>query len=324
MKNFHKNAGTFFTLLACSLVIIGCGGNSGSNPQSVSSVKSIYNLGDCTSSNESQLIYVESENSGYVCTNGDWVKADELPPDSSDESETISIDGQTVKTLVFSNGLTYTIESVNHCPDGWHEMTIDECKALHEQETDSKSPIFADPFEIVGKTSTRDCSAGLSNECLFGTWTLNSISRIDTREIITDFSSAQGGTLEFTDDGTYRYIRSTAGNCPGSLGGGTDDKGTWIIEEKTLTFHENKTGDCIDFGRRYLTTPSIQADEQTFTLILNNVVFQTSERNEQIAGNDTEVFTSDISLVEICNEKKYNAYGDKKSIRGIQKIRCVK
>ena len=324
MKDFYKKAGTIFTLLATALAIVGCGDESNNNPQGVPSVKSIYNLGDCTSSNEKQLVYVESENSGYVCTNGDWVKADELPPNYSDESGTISIDGQVVKTTVLSNGLTYTIESVGHCPDGWHEMTIDECKALHEQETDSKSPIFADPFEIVGKTSTRDCSAGLSNECLFGTWTLNSISRIDTREIIKDFSSAQGGTLEFTDDGTYHYIRSTAGNCPGSLGGGSDDKGTWIIEEKTLTFHENKMGDCIDFMKKYTVTPTIEASEETVTMSLGNVVFQTYEIDDNYSGNGTEVFTSDISLVEICNEKKYNAYGDKKSIRGIQKIRCVK
>lgn len=83
MKNFHKKAGTVFALLASSLVIIGCGGISESKPQSVSSVKSIYNLGDCTPNLEDQLVYVESENSGYVCTNGDWVKADERTPKSS-------------------------------------------------------------------------------------------------------------------------------------------------------------------------------------------------------------------------------------------------
>ena len=313
-------------LLATALAIVGCGddSNNNNNPQSVQSVKSIYNLGDCTSSNEKQLMYVESENSGYVCTNGDWVKADELPPDSSDESETISIDGQTVKTAKLSNGLTYTIESVGHCPDGWHEMTLDDCKALHEQKTDSKSPIFEDPFEIVGKKHTRDCSAGLSKECLMGTWRLKSISRIDTKEVITDFSSAQGGTLEFTDDETYRYIRSTAGDCPGSLGGGTDDKGTWIIEEKTLTFHENKTGDCIDFMKKYHTTPSINVAGETATMSLGKVVFHQYDGNGKYTDNDTEIFTSDISLVEICNEKKYTASGDKSSIRGIQKVRCVK
>ena len=70
-------------LLATALAIVGCGDDSNNNPQSVQSVKSIYNLGDCTSGNEKQLVYVESENSGYVCTNGDWVKADELSSSSS-------------------------------------------------------------------------------------------------------------------------------------------------------------------------------------------------------------------------------------------------
>ena len=277
---------------------------------------------------EKQLVYVESENTGYVCSDGDWIKADESPSKSSkqsstkssDESETIFFDNQPARAVTLSNGLTYTIESVDHCPNGWHEMTIDECKALHEQETDSKSPIFADPFEIVGKTSARDCSAGLSKECLVGTWTLKSINQKESNEVITDFSDSQNGIMEFQEDGIYVYKRSSKSNCP------TTDKGEWSISEdgENLTFHENKMGDCIDFMKKYHTTPSINVAGETATMSLGRVVFQQDESDANYAGNDTEVFTSDISLVEICNEKKYNAYGDKKSIRGIQKIRCVK
>ncbi|MBR2197068.1 MAG: hypothetical protein IJ909_01185 [Fibrobacter sp.] len=328
-------------LLATALAIVGCGddSNNNNNPQSVQSVKSIYNLGDCTSSNEKQLVYVESENSGYVCSDGDWVKADELSssssnrfstksPDesgSSDESETISVDGQAVKTTKLSNGLTYTIESVDHCPDGWHEMTFDECKALHEQGISLESTVLADPFEIAGKSRAEKCRTGLSKECLIGTWTLNSISHIDTKDVIADFSSAQGGTLNFTDDGIYHYIRSTAGNCPGSLGGGIDDKGTWKVTDNTsLEFYENKQGDCIPFATHFNTTPTIEIVGESVNLYLNKVIFQPNESDALFTGSDTEVFISDASFIEICNENGYAASVDKKTARGTKKTRCVK
>ncbi len=326
MRNIYTKAGSIIALLASSLVITGCGGNSGNNPQSVSSVKSIYNLGDCTPNLEDQLVYVESENSGYVCTNGDWVKADNAPSSSSkmtstkssDESETTFFDNQPARAVTLSNGLTYTTESVDKCPDGWHKMTIDECKALHKQNADLESSVFDGPFEIVGKTHAEKCSAGLSNECLVGIWTLSSISRIDTKEVITDFSGAQGGVMEFREDGIYHYTRSTYGDCP------DPDEGHWIIEDKTLTFKEDKRGDCIEFGIKHIATPSIEIADKTITLYLNKVIFQRDESDGMFAGNDTEVFTSDASLVEICNENRYAASIDKSSIRGIQKVRCVK
>ena len=128
------------------------------------------------------------------------------------------------------------------------------------------------------------CADGLSEDCLIGTWTLKSISQ-KGGEVITDFSAAPG-TMTFQDDGIYRYSRSSAGSCQGI------DKGEWSISEdgKTLTFYENKDGDCIEFMKHYATTPSIEVSGNTVTLKLNKVVFQQDESDGMYAGNDTEVF----------------------------------
>ncbi|MBR6379817.1 MAG: lipocalin family protein [Fibrobacter sp.] len=134
------------------------------------------------------------------------------------------------------------------------------------------------------KSITEICADGLSEDCLIGTWTLKSISQ-KGGEVITDFSAAPG-TMTFQDDGIYRYSRSSAGSCQGI------DKGEWSISEdgKTLTFYENKDGDCIEFMKHYTTTPSIEVSGNTVTLKLNKVVFQQDESDGMYAGNDTEVF----------------------------------
>ena len=134
------------------------------------------------------------------------------------------------------------------------------------------------------KSIAEICADGLSEDCLIGTWTLKSISQ-KGGEVITDFSAAPG-TMTFQDDGIYRYSRSSAGSCQGI------DKGEWSISEdgKTLTFFENKDGDCIEFQKHYATTPSIEVSGNTVTLKLNKVVFQQDESDGMYAGNDTEVF----------------------------------
>ena len=140
-----------------------------------------------------------------------------------------------------------------------------------------------------GKSSwTEACAEGLSEDCLVGTWTLNSISNKDDGLVVQDFSSAQGGTLEFTEDGIFHYVRSTKGSCPGSLAGGIDEKGTWTInEDGSLDLFLNKEGDCLEFMKHYVVKPSIEMSGQIATLKLNTVIFQQAE-NEQ--GNNTEVF----------------------------------
>jgi hypothetical protein len=128
------------------------------------------------------------------------------------------------------------------------------------------------------------CADGLSEDCLIGEWTLKSISQ-KGGEVITDFSAAPG-KMVFKDDGYYRYERSANGECKGL------DEGEWSISEdgKSLIFFENKFGDCIDFQKKYPTTPSIEVSGNTITLKLNKVVFQQDESDGMYAGNDTEVF----------------------------------
>ena len=134
------------------------------------------------------------------------------------------------------------------------------------------------------KTIAEICAEGLSEDCLVGTWTLKSISQIGNKEVITDFSTSQGGVMEFREDGIYHYTRSSYGDCP------DPDEGHWSIEDKTLTFKEDKKGDCIDFGKKYTVTPSIEVSGETVTLYLNKVIFQQNESDGMFTGNDTEVF----------------------------------
>ncbi|MBR2210624.1 MAG: lipocalin family protein [Fibrobacter sp.] len=134
------------------------------------------------------------------------------------------------------------------------------------------------------KTIAEICADGLSEDCLVGTWTLKSISQIGNKEIITDFSTSQGGIMEFREDGIYHYTRSSYGDCP------DPDEGHWIIEDKTLTFKEDRKGDCIEFGKKYTVTPSIIVAGETVFLYLNKVIFLQNESDGMFGGNDTEVF----------------------------------
>lgn len=134
------------------------------------------------------------------------------------------------------------------------------------------------------KTIAEICADGLSEDCLIGTWTLKSISQTGNKEVITDFSSSQGGIMEFREDGIYHYTRSSYGDCP------DPDEGHWVIEDKTLTFKEDRKGVCIDFGKKFTVTPSIIVAGETVFLYLNKVIFQQDESDGMFAGNDTEVF----------------------------------
>ena len=159
-------------------------------------------------------------------------------------------------------------------PEGFLKDIEDAIEKANDDDDDESNRSIADI-----------CADGLSEDCLIGTWTLKSISQKGNGEVINDFSSAPG-TMVFQDDGIYRYSRSFAGNCLGV------DKGEWSISEdgKNLTFFENKEGDCIDFMKKYATTPSIEVSGNTVTLKLNKVVFQQDESDGMYAGNDTEVF----------------------------------
>ena len=132
--------------------------------------------------------------------------------------------------------------------------------------------------------SEENCSEKLTEDCLIGNWKLSSISQRGNKEIITDFSTAQGGIMEIRDDGIYHYTRSSAGSCQGV------DEGEWSVADGVLTFFENRKSDCVEFGKKYVVTPTIDASGETTILYLNKVVFQPDETDGMYAGNDTEVF----------------------------------
>jgi hypothetical protein len=141
------------------------------------------------------------------------------------------------------------------------------------------------------KTIAEICAEGLSEDCILGTWTLKSISQIENKEVITDYSADQGGTLTFTDDSLYHYVRSSKSECPGSLNGGVDDKGTWSISGNSLIFKANKAGDCIEFGKTFSSAPKIEVSGATVTMYLNKVIFQEDGKDGMYAENaQTEVF----------------------------------
>lgn len=128
------------------------------------------------------------------------------------------------------------------------------------------------------------CEA-LTEDCLIGTWTLKSIVQKADQQNIQDFSNAQGGTLEFREDGVYHYERSSIGECIDVA-----DEGHWSVDEDTgtLTLKSDKQGVCVDFGKIFTTNPKIDiTGETSVSLTLNTVIFQQAE-NEQ--GDNTEVF----------------------------------
>lgn len=146
-----------------------------------------------------------------------------------------------------------------------------------------------------GSKSLAEKCEKLSEECLIGTWKLKAIVQKSNPDVvIADYNADQGGTMEFTKDGLYHYVRSTKANaCPGSLGGGIDDKGTWKVTDNTsLEFYENKQGDCIPFGTHFNTTPTIEVVGESVNLYLNKVIFQEDGMDGMYAIDDqTEVFT---------------------------------
>lgn len=139
-----------------------------------------------------------------------------------------------------------------------------------------------------GSKSLAEKCEKLSEECLIGTWTLKGIVEIGNPDnVATDFSTRQGGALEFSKDGIYHYVRIEGGTCPGSLNGAVDDKGTWTLDGDKLDFFQNKQGDCITSMAHHYTNPTVEVVGETVRLYLNTVVFQQAESQQ---GNYTEMF----------------------------------
>lgn len=224
-------------------------------------VEEVDNLPKCSERKDGEVYYVKEVGVAYTCRydegeeTGEWVSKKKKTTDDEDDDQESS-----------SSAKKGSVSSSSKKSDGGYDDEVDD--------DDGSNRSIA---EI--------CADGLSEDCLIGNWQLKSIISRNGGEVITDFSSAPG-TMVFDDNGIYRYTRSSAGECQGL------DKGEWSISEdgKTLTFFENKVGDCIEFQKHYATTPSIEVSGNTVTLKLNKVVFQQDESHGLYAGNDTEVF----------------------------------
>lgn len=224
-------------------------------------VEEVDNLPKCSERMDGEVYYVKEVGVAYTCRydegeeTGEWVSKKKKTRNDEDDDQESS-----------SSAKKGSVSSSSKKSDGGYDDEVDD--------DDGSNRSIA---EI--------CADGLSEDCLIGTWTLKSIISRNGGEVITDFSSAPG-TMEFRDDGIYRYSRSSAGSCPGV------DMGEWSVSEdgKILTFFENKMGDCIEFMKKYTTTPSIEVSGNTVTLKLNKVVFQPDESEGMYVGNDTEVF----------------------------------
>lgn len=91
--------------LTMTMLMVGCGDDSidnVKNDNSILTVNDVSKLGNCSSDNENKLIYVVSENSGYICVNREWTRADKTSNSICSSCEygvlTDDRDGQSYRT----------------------------------------------------------------------------------------------------------------------------------------------------------------------------------------------------------------------------------
>lgn len=132
-------------------------------------------------------------------------------------------------------------------------------------------------------TMTEKCSKGLSKDCLVGTWTLSSISNVESGSIIAPYST---GSLEIKGNGEFTYTIPSEGKMAGEGCGGVENYGTWTIDDaaKTVTFKAS-VGDCL-YGSATLT-PTITATD----LNLNGMYFLRGELDDATTASvSSEVY----------------------------------
>ena len=133
------------------------------------------------------------------------------------------------------------------------------------------------------ETMAEQCEKGISEDCLVGSWNLESISSLDGSQKFTTFGNP--GKLVINDDGSFAYTLSTdaADECAGLT-----VKGKWeIVEDKTFKYRVTN-GDCIEPSGSF--TPDITVEGETPKMSTKKVLFQQSNKNAMNAGNESEVF----------------------------------
>lgn len=132
------------------------------------------------------------------------------------------------------------------------------------------------------------CGEGITEDCFIGNWTLESISTIDSKEVLTSFASSPGKLV--VNEGTFSYTTSaTLTSDP--LCAGVTNHGTWTLQEKTITF-KTTNGDCISPSGSFTPEVSVIASDagDKAILSLKKVVFQLGEKNAMYANNESETF----------------------------------
>jgi len=135
-----------------------------------------------------------------------------------------------------------------------------------------------------GSESMADqCSKGISEDCLVGTWNLESISSLDGSQKFTTFGNP--GKLVINDDATFAYTLSTDGTdeCAG-----VTVKGKWEIVDKTTFKYKVTNGDCIEPSASF--TPEIKVEGEVPMMSTKKVLFQQGNKDAMNAGNESEVF----------------------------------
>ena len=109
----------YIWIITTALILSGCGNDSSTNANITPTAKSLAELGECTTSKEGSVAWIESENKGYICSMGIWVfDAQVTSPNSKSTSTQLSSitdarDGQVYKTVVFE-GATWLAQNLNY------------------------------------------------------------------------------------------------------------------------------------------------------------------------------------------------------------------
>ena len=102
-----------------ALIVSSCGSDNSSSANSTPTAQSLTDLGECSTSKEGNVVWIESENKGYICSMGNWIfdaqVKNQNKENASTETNTItdSRDGQKYKIVVF-DGIKWFAQNLNY------------------------------------------------------------------------------------------------------------------------------------------------------------------------------------------------------------------
>ena len=127
--------GLSFSILCSMIMIVACGTDTSNNPVP-------------TGSNPMSSIKTDLSSSSVIGN---------INPSSGIVYGSYTFGAGTVtKTVTIPEGTTYMITGYDFCPDGWHNMTIEECQMLYMYRSKLDPIVFADSFSVSADHSTSD------------------------------------------------------------------------------------------------------------------------------------------------------------------------